>query len=541
MVSEAGGGSVWSGQVPVSDDGGATLRAAIREACEWTSTDDARTAVIELADGVHRIDPPADDGNAGAAIIISDAARVTLTGPRAELLFTDPHREAFTIRRSTDVVLDGFVLDYAAPSFTQGLITQVDPAESLFRFVPAQGYPDFSDGVLFTGSGYGTLRDPRTGGLKPDVRQTFMIEYATEPDDDGGFLVTVEPSDRGWMSHIAVGDGFVVGHRGDRHGIRVQESDSVTVRSVTIHAAPCAAILAHESSGTVLQDVTVARRPGSTRWISSNADAVHCQGGRRGPLITGCRFEGMHDDGVNLYVHALTLSGLADRTLVLEGEGPVREGDLLQVVDAPTGAVLAEVEVSELVASEPRLVIVDRDLPPSVEIGAAVYNRSNALPGFRIAASRFHDFRGIGVRLKASDGVIEDCRFENLSGCGLWIANDPGWSEGPLGSRDVVVAGNTFRATPSDVSLRSWPHSAATVMIELFDGSDGPAVGRAHARIALQDNDIEQRASAAVFVGGATDVSLEQTRVDRGGDGWLVTRDSAVTVIPIDGRAEAGA
>ena len=249
----------------------------------------------------------------------------------------------------------------------------------------------------------------------------------------------------------------------------------------------------------------------------------------------------MHDDGVNLYVHALTLSGLADRTLVLEGDGPVRQGDLLQLVDAPTGAVLAEVEVSELVASEPRLVIVDRDLPSSVEVGAVVYNRSNALPGFRIAGTRFHDFRGIGVRLKASEGVIEDCRFENLSGCGLWIANDPGWSEGPLGSRDVVVAGNTFRATPSDVSLQSWPHSAATVMIELFDGSDGPAPGRAHARIVLRDNDMEQRASAAVFVGGATDVSLEQTRVDRRGDAWLVTRDSAVTVFPPDERSERGA
>jgi len=535
MVSGAAGGDVWHRVVPVSDDGGAALRAAVLQAGEWTSADESRTAVIELADGVHRIDPPTDDGATGAAIVIADAARVTLTGPQAELLFTDPHREAFTIRRSKDVVLDGFVLDYAAPSFTQGVITHVDTEASRFRFVPEQGYPDFSDRVLFTGSGYGTLRDPQTGGLKPDSRQTFMIEYATEPDADGAFLVTVEPSDRGWMSHIEVGDGFVVGHRGDRHGIRVQDSDDVTLRSVTIHAAPCAAILAHESSGTALHNVTVTRRPGSTRWISSNADAVHCQGGRRGPLIAGCRFEGMHDDGVNLYVHALTLVGLADRTLVLEGEGPVRQGDQLQLVDAPTGVVLAEIEVSEVVASEPRLVIVDRDLPASVEVGAAVYNRSNALPGFRIAGSRFYDFRGIGVRLKASEGVIEDCRFENLSGCGLWVANDPGWSEGPLGSRNVVIAGNTFRATPTDVSLRSWPHSAATVMIELFDGADGPAAGRAHRHLTLRDNDIEHLASAAVFVGGATDISIEDTRVDSAA--WLVTRNSEVTVAPAGGRA----
>ncbi|QNA91624.1 hypothetical protein G4G29_02680 [Microbacterium sp. Se63.02b] len=304
-----------------------------------------------------------------------------------------------------------------------------------------------------------------------------------------------------------------------------------------MHAAPCAAVLAHESSALLLERLTVARRPGSSRWISTNADAVHCQGGRRGPQIVGCRFEGMHDDGINLYVHAMRVVEPRDsRTIVVDGAAPIETGDVLQFVDADSGAVLAETKVEAVGEGAQRAVQVAEELPDAVTAGTAVYNRSNALPGFRIDSCRFHDFRGIGVRLKASAGIIADSRFEGLSGCGLWIANDPGWSEGPLGSRDVEVVGNRFVGTPGDTSLQAWPHSAATVMIELFSGDDGPAAARAHERIVLRDNDIQQTARSAVFVGGASDVVIDDLRVqERAGVSWLATRGADLRVTGISG------
>ncbi|QYM64803.1 right-handed parallel beta-helix repeat-containing protein [Microbacterium sp. Se5.02b] len=399
--------------------------------------------------GVHRI-APADPTAEDATLVIADAERVSIDGRGSELLFLDPHRGGFDVRRSRAVTLRGFTVDYAEPSFTQGSIRAVDYHAGSFRFMPEHGYPDFTDRVLFTGSGYGTLRDARDGALKTGVRQTFMISYETSPGADGSFLITVEPSDRAWMTDIEEGDGFVVGHRGDRHGIRIDECDGVTLREVTVHAAPCAAVLAHESSALLLERLTVARRPGSSRWISTNADAVHCQGGRRGPQIVGCRFEGMHDDGINLYVHAMRVVEPRDsRTIVVDGAAPIETGDVLQFVDADSGAVLAETKVEAVGEGAQRAVQVAEELPDAVTAGTAVYNRSNALPGFRIDSCRFHDFRGIGVRLKASAGIIADSRFEGLSGCGLWIANDPGWSEGPLGSRDVEVVGNRFVGTPA--------------------------------------------------------------------------------------------
>lgn len=532
MVSSTGTEDMLQLRVPASDGSGDALRAAIRQARAWTEAEATRVVRITLEDGVHRIDPARDAGPDDAAITIADAERLTIIGANVELLFTDPHRGGIDLRRSRAVTLQGFTIDYASPSFTQGVILDVNADTASFRFLPHEGYPDFTDHELFTGSGYGTLREADGGALKPASRQTFMVSYSSEPDEDGAFRITVEPSDRAWMAHIEGGDGFVVGHRGDRHGIRLDGCERVTLRALTLHAAPCAAILSHESSAMLLEQVTVARRTGSTRWISSNADAVHCQGGRQGPQIIGCRFEGMHDDGVNLYVHAHVVAEVRDRrTLVLAGTGPVLAGDRLQVVDGVSGAVLAETAVHSVIEPAPCVVLLEGDLPDGVDAGAAVYNRSNALPGFRIEQSRFHDFRGIGIRLKASGGIVADCRFERLSGCGLWIANDPGWAEGPLGSRDVEIVGNSFDAAPGDLSLQTWPHSASTIMIELFSGDDGPAAARAHERIRVRDNDIVQTAATAVFVGGASDVVIEDMRVEETqGRPWLATRDSDVRV-----------
>lgn len=522
-------------RVAVSDDGGDALRQALTAAAAWTGEDASRSARVVLAEGVHRISP-VDAVSDEAAIVISDAARLTIDGTGSELLFDDPHRGGIDLRRSHAVTLRGFTVDYAEPSFTQGTIRAVDHAAGTFDFVPAVGYPDFGDRVLFTGTGYGTLRDAGGGSLKSSVRQTFLIDYETTASSDGSFRVTVQPSDRAWMFQIEEGDGFVVGHRGDRHGIRIDGCERITLRDVTIHAAPCAAVLAHESSALLLERLTVARRAGSSRWISTNADAVHCQGGRRGPQIVGCRFEGMHDDGVNLYVHARPVAEVRDgRTIVLEGGGPMAPGDVLQFVDAPSGAILDEVAVQAVVPGEPAAVRLVHPLPDSVTEGAAVYNRSNALPGFRIDDCRFHDFRGIGVRLKASSGIVADSVFERLSGCALWIANDPGWSEGPLGSHDVEIVGNRFTDAPGDASLQSWPHSSATVMIELFSGDDGPATARGHERITVRDNDIAQTARTAVFVGGAAEVVIEDLRVRAvEGAAWLGTRDSDVRVGAIE-------
>ncbi len=536
MVSGISQGAVRDLTVPATDDGGAALRRAIADAVAWTRADDSRSARVRLAPGLHRIAPGSPEVDE-SAIVIDDAARIAVEGEGAELLFTDPHRGAIDVRGSRAITLRGFTIDYAAPSFTQGTVVAVDGAAGAFRFLPAEGYPDFTDRVLFVGSGYGTLRDAGDGALKAGVRQTFMIEYESVPGEDGAFLVTVEPSDRAWMTDIEVGDGFVVGHRGDRHGIRLDRCGEVSIREVTIHASPCAAVLAHETSGLLLDRLTVARRPGTSRWISTNADAVHCQGGRRGPQIIGCRFEGMHDDGINLYVHAMTVAEKRDsRTIVLEGSGPVQAGDVLQFVEPSTGAVIAETTVDAVGETEPTRARLSAGLPDTAGVGIAVYNRSNALPGFRIDGCRFHDFRGIGIRLKASAGIVADCRFDRLSGCGLWIANDPGWAEGPLGSRDVEIVGNTFTSTPHDASLQTWPHSAATIMIELFSAENGPASAREHRRISLRDNEVEQTARAAVFVGAASDVSVVGLRVrEHSGSTWLATRDADVRLSEVTG------
>lgn len=506
MVTAAPGRFV----VPPGFDG-ETLRQAIGKAIEFTSAHTSERATVELAAGVHRID--IRDGHE-YAIDIRGAARIDVIGEDAELNFVDPLRGGIRLTNTQDISLRGLTIDYASPPFSQGIITAVDAQSGTLWFTPAEGYPGLSDRMMFVGSGYGTLRDGATGRLKPSCRQTFMISYDATPARDGTFAIRVEPDSMPWFDDIEVGDGFVTGYRGDHHGIALDGCDDTVIENVLIHTAPCAGILSDQSNGTVLNHVVVARRPGTSRWISTNADAFHCQGGRRGPQILHCRFESMQDDGINLYVLAARVVEFSDGFAVLECASPPRAGDALQFVDGSTGTVVLETvatEVDDLGSN--RSLIHIKDAQADVVAGLEVYNRSNCSPGFVIEHCEFSNFRGIGIRLKASNGTISHNVFTDLSGCGIWMANDPGWSEGPLGSLDVLITDNTFSGVPSDTSLQSWPHSAATIMIETFTNSLMPGASTPHTNIRIEQNHIEQLANAAVFIGSAVNISVDGLKV----------------------------
>lgn len=488
-------------------DSGPGLRMALAEAGEWTRGSRDRCATVRLEPGTYRVEPvPGKD----YALGLSGVSSVALSAPGATLLFTDPHVGAISLVDTVDVRLEGFAIDYAAPSFTQGLITEVDRDGGTFWFVPMEGYPTFDDTRLFVGTGYGTVREGTTGEMKRDSRITFMISYGRTPRPDGSWPVSVEESNRRWMSDIEVGDGFVTGHRGEIHGISLLRTTDTAIIDVRIVAAPCAAIISDSADGTLLQRVTVARDTGSGRWISSNADAFHSQGGRRGPTVVDCDFAGMHDDGVNIYAvaHAV-ISGEAATVRIGRG-APVLPGDRVQVFEPSTGLVRAEAAVVDARSSaEGQELTLDAEVP-GLRAGDDLFNRSASGAGFSISNTHFHDFRGIGIRMKASDGTITGNQFARLAGPAIWVANDPAWHEGPVGSSGLRISHNAVVDAPLDRSLWEWPESAAAIMFAAFSRANELSDSIVHQAIVLEQNRVDSSAKHAVYVGNADDVRIRE-------------------------------
>lgn len=505
------------GAVPGQADSGPAIRQTIADAAAWTAGGAKNSARVLFAPGTYRI---GDDGTPSwYALELTGTARIELVGDRTELLLLDPHKGGIAVTRSTGVSVRGLTLDYETPPFTQGIIRAVDPDAATFQLELLPGFPALADRALFAGAGYGTLHDATTGLFKRGVQSTFSVSYAATPAPDGRWTFTVDPAHRGRLSDIAVGDGFVTGYRGDRNGIALHQSVDTTLEDLVIHAAPGAAVISNNSEATVLRRSVVDVRPGSGRWISTNADGYHHHGGRRGPTVTGNRFARLHDDGMNIYSQLRGLDALSAGGMKLHlagGSAEIGVGDTLQIVRSSDGTVRGTGTVTA-VEGDPRaatpLVVTLAAAVPGAVAGDHVFNRSYAASGFTVSDNTIEESRGLGVRMKASNGVISNNRLSDLTNWGIWIANDTAYGEGPIGSENLAVTGNTIRRVCLDQTLVPWPSSSAAIMLQHFTASYTPGASRVHRNIAISDNTIEDAPRFGVYLGAATNATAAKTAI----------------------------
>lgn len=505
------------GAVPsTSQDMGPAIRAALSAATAWVaSANGNRTARVIFEPGVYRVGAMTT-GN-WYAVEISDARRLSLEGNGAELLITDPHVGILAISRSEDIRVRDFVFDYELPPFTQGTIATIDLTAGTFDLALMNGYPSFSDTELFPGTGYGTLREPVTGRVKRGGQVSFTYSALTAIGG-GLWRVTVAPEHRGGMGSLAVGDGYVAGHRGSRGGgITLYRSEDIELSSVTVHAAPGAAFMAAECEKTVVKDCAVRIKPSSTRWISSNADAFHNPGGRVGPQLLRNHFEGMHDDGINIYSKAriVTAVSAAGTELTLSGSPMhVAVGDRLQSYYAATGlvrgtAVVTAVAGDELSGAE---VTVQLDaLIPGTAVGDEVYNLDYAASGFVVSENVITENRGGGMVIRASNGVVSKNQIIDVAHWGMWVGNASGYQEGPVGLHDVSFVSNAIVRPCIDRTLVGWPSFSAAMMVQNFNAVYEAGVSQASHDISIKKMYIEDPPRFGIYLGAVQNVEVSDT------------------------------
>jgi hypothetical protein len=505
------------GGVPsTGEDMGPAIRATLDAARAWSTDAGGRKARVVFEDGTYRVGLPS--GGAWYALEISDAERLALEGNGAVLLITDPHVGALSVTRSRDIQITDFVVDYELPPFTQGLITAVDGAAGTFDIALMDGYPTFADTTLFPGSGYGTVRDAATGRMKRGGQITFSFTAVTALGA-AAWRVTVAPEHHGGMSSLAVGDGYVTGYRGDRNGIALYRSEEVSLKDVTIHAAPGAAVIAAECEETLISDCTVAIRQNSTRWISANADGVHNPGGRIGPRLLRNRLQSMHDDGINIYSKARLAGGtIAGDLSLLLGDGPmhVAVGDRLQAYFPATGVVRGTATVTSVVGDElsgaPLTVGLSAAIP-GLQAGDEIYNLDYAASGFDVAENAISENRGLGICIRASDGRVRKNTLTDLAHWGMWVGNNSGYREGPVGVHDVVFANNAIVRPCLDRTLTGWPSASAAIMVQNFNAVYEPGSSQAHSSLSFRSNHLEDPPRFGIYIGGAQDVEVRNTTI----------------------------
>ena len=528
-------------------DSGDAIRAAIAAAVGAAGTAEAPVKVV-LDAGTYRAGH--DNQRRGYCFPIHQAAHLTVrgAGPATKIVIADPTLGGFHFGVGQQVTLRDLVIDYDPLPFCQGTIRAVNVERGAFDLEVAEGYPtpdaeNFAKAHEPYGK-WGMIMDPATRRIRAGTPDHYMTpRWEHREGRVWRFFTTAEHYRRN-LQHMRVGDAYVHLARGFGSAVTAQGCDGVRIENVTVHASPGLAVGLIGNRGELLvRGLQVRFAPDSDRLLTTDADGVHCQQNRSGPVIEDGYFEGMADDAINIYAPPNVLREIREPTQWLVSPNClILPGDRLQVLDPQTGALRGQVRVIGG-GLEQRAFLLTLDQPLAGAVAGedhrsadTLYNVDACGAGFVIRRNHMRGNRRYGCLLRAGGGLVEENLFEDTTGAGVVVTNEPDWPEGPM-PWGITIRGNRFLRGGECRGYADTAHGAA-LSVRAVRLGHGLADAEAIRDIVIENNEFQDRAGAALFVGGATDVTIVNSRItaspdvsrQRKGPAILIERSSRVTL-----------
>jgi len=438
-----------------------------------------------VADGQTEITLPGGELRLDSGVLVNGAQDLVIDGAGSTLVFMDWRAGGIELRSCARVTLRDLSIDYGPLPFTQGTIVALSEDRSVCEFEVHDGYPALSEDYLARQC---YVYEPDRPRLRWGVPDIYPRSVEAIGERRGRITVSTQTP---MLERVQVGDRVVLTIRGTA-AVHLNTCADVTLEDLTVHASPGIAIMGrYLTGGNVFRRVAIEPGPppaGATqpRLMSACADGLNVAYATRGPLIEDCSFRAQGDDSVNLHGATLVVCAVEDGALVLGwpyGGAPFEEmvepGALVrglrpgsfEIVGEATVAAIERVREApeawreQVQAMWPRRelgtgrffrVTLDGTLP--VEVGECVDIPALACPGFVIRNCSFSDHRARGLRIMASDGLIEGNTIERVQQAAITIGAEYGfWRAADAGSRygltvsvpidacrseNVTVAGN---------------------------------------------------------------------------------------------------
>lgn len=461
---------------------------------------------------------------------------VTVDGNGARLVMTSL-QEAIRLIDCRNVTLKNFTLDYDPLPFTQGVVTEISLDLRKISFKIDDGYPRLTPAYA---NRRGHIFTPDGKSFKLDIPDVYGRIEIISPDRG------VCHADREHRK-IQVGDRIALDQRHDA-AIHFAGCEKIRVENITVYSSPGLVFRSRFGvGGDELVNVTITRGPRpagarAERLLSSSADAVNFAYLRKGPLITGCDFSFMGDDGVNLHSVALPVVGIQapDRFDTIRPDHPeafprlIRAGDKIRLLDPASFAVVGERTIRSFRLS-PRKYGEDAfqkyyshrnlrkwtayevTLEPAEQgpqLNAGLFFDIPAIAGnnYAIRNNYFHDHRAQGVRLMASDGVIENNRFERIKQAAISVGGEYGYWREAGWVRNITIRNNRIRDVGYTLNTNtgSYINGAISVYCRLDDYS---GTFKGNRNISICDNIIDNCPGAGIFLYSADRVELRGNRL----------------------------
>ena len=518
-------------------DSGPAIRAAIADAIAA-----GPRSVVELGSGSYRVGTGA--ANDEICFPINAANNLIIQGQGAaetELIVSNPRAGAFVPQECNNVFLKDFSIDYDPLPFTQGTIVGTNPTSGYFDLDIDSGFPLLSEPWFAEAEWrWGMIFDPNKPRLKTGAPDHVFVDSWSHLHDR---LWRLQASSRyrHCIECMDIGDRFVhLARRGSGHNFAIffDNCRNSGIENVTVYAACCGTTGAVACDGITVRGLTVRRRPDSTRLISTNADGHHCQRNRRGPLIEGCYFEGIADDGINIYTLPSIVTEVISTTRLRVKDanlGLIRKFDVLQITNPRSGTILDEVKAVDVQGDMVTLEHPVEGVTAGTDHTNAdtIYNLSGCGQGYVIRNNHFIGNRRHGILLRAGGGLVEGNLIEEVSGLGIVVTNEPNWPEGPM-TQDVTIRNNTIKNVGYADEYSSNAYAGA-IQIKGDKLGYGLAEGHVQRQIRIENNKIVNSPCAAIFVGAAHNVWITGNSSEALPDAPSYRKSGAILLANCDG------
>ncbi|MCC7376834.1 MAG: right-handed parallel beta-helix repeat-containing protein [Verrucomicrobiales bacterium] len=525
-------------------DAGPAIRAAIAAA----KAAGPGTEVL-LPPGEYRVQRAE---NTGACIVVEEARGLAIRGAGSEtrVIVADPMAGAFDFRRCQQAALRDLVVDYDPVPFCQGWVRGIDAAAGSFDVEIDPGFPEpGAENFLKAAEPYGKwgmIMDPDARRIRAGTPDHFMTPRWESLGERRWRFFAADDHYRSQLRYMRVGDGYVHLARGHGSAVVVHDCDGVRIERITIHASPGLAVgLIANRGEIVVRQLEVRFPPNSRRWLTTNADGVHCQQNRSGPIIEDCYFEGMADDAINIYAPPNVLREVRSPTRWRISETvPARVGDRFQVLDPKTGRVRGNLKAAAVKrVSGFQEVTWETGMEGAVagahhRAGDTLYNLDACGAGFQIRRNRMVGHRRYGCLIRAGAGIIEGNVFEDTTGAGVMVTNEPDWPEGPV-PWGITVRSNQFVRGGTCVGYADAPHGAALTVRAMRLGH-ADAAGEEIPGMMIEANEFQDRGGAAIFLGGTRGATVRGNHVMSKPDADLRRKGPAILLERSSGAVLSG-
>ncbi len=333
----------------------------------------------------------------GIPLSLQYATNVVVNANGCKILVTNPRIGFLTVSNCSNVIVEGFSVDYNPLPFTQGVVTHNfytgndTPPELAIEFLVDTNYPaptnaNYVDSnSIASARRWGTVMDPTVPGRAADNSFAGCIyTNVVQTNVNGAFKVYFQFS--GQAKSVQPGDLWHMISRWNGSTVfNAHLSYQVTWLNNTNYASAGLAYVATDTPliSEVNDQIQIGPPPANAtapRLRSSNGDGGYCVDARIGPWMQGCNFNGISDDGANPCINPFIITNIPvqpTNTFALYGNN--------EATTTPMPVLPYEVQVGDMILffNATNGDVFDRATVTAVSLPSVTFDHaiSNVVPG----------------------------------------------------------------------------------------------------------------------------------------------------------------